>query len=213
MDEVIAIHGAKDGCLPSFTFRGSPLLVFLFLHGSGTVSGDADCGQRSMPVVSGLVVLYIFKTQNAMKEKEKENYSIPVQELITEELVNALSVTKQAFLNFGEESGRAIVDKVDTLLVDEPAFLPYVSTFHTYVLHLSNTDLLPRKKANQEGQAWEELVTLLNATSLGCHLAWEKGHRIADKMMEIMDDDLLTFFYELANTIKVRQMARRSAIS
>ena len=152
------------------------------------------------------------------KRKENEDYPIPAQDLITDELVEDISITRNALLIFGEKRGKAIVEKTDSLLADEPAFLPFIITFRQFVLSkvgLPDTTPRPRprKKADQQEQEREELVTLLSASSLGCLVTWKGGNRIAERMHEIMDDNLFTFFYELAETIRVREIARRCDIS
>ena len=152
------------------------------------------------------------------KRKENEDYPIPAQDLITDELVEDISITRNALLIFGEKRGKAIVEKTDSLLADEPALLPFIITFRQFVLSkvgLPDTTPCPRprKKAEQQEQEREELVTLLSASSLGCLFTWKGGNRIAERMQEIMDDNLFTFFYELAETIRVREIARRCDIS
>lgn len=126
-----------------------------------------------------------------MKRKESEDYPIQVQDLVTEELKKDLSITRDLFLYFGNERSRAIAEKIDTLLGDEKK----------------------RKKAEQQEQDREELVTLLNMASLVCLATWRGGNRIAERMKELMDDEMFTFFYELADTVRVQEIARRSAKS
>ena len=147
-----------------------------------------------------------------MKRKESEDYPIQVQDLVTEELKKDLSITRDLFLYFGNERGRAIAEKIDTLLGGEPAFLPFVIAFRRVVLSktgLPDTTPRPRKKAEQQEQDREELVTLLSTASLVCLATWRGGNRIAERMKELMDDEMFTFFYELADTVRVREIARR----